>query len=90
MPSPLVSGFWPLHSGANGSRGWWEGPASCTGGPTAGISTDDLMNQIMSAPLIRCDEIPWQMLGLTMANLNAIFSLILVVIWVMAARRTAA
>lgn len=87
LAAAVTSGIGMFHSGVE--RGWWEGPASCTGGPTAGISTDDLMNQIMSAPLIRCDEIPWQMLGLTMANLNAIFSLILVVIWVMAARRAA-
>ncbi|MEC7765233.1 MAG: disulfide bond formation protein B [Pseudomonadota bacterium] len=88
LAAAVTSGIGMFHSGVE--RGWWEGPASCTGGSTAGMSADDLMNQIMSAPLVRCDEIPWQMLGLTMANLNAIFSLVLVVIWVMAARRLAA
>ena len=51
------------------------------------MSTTDLMDQIMNAPLIRCDEIAWQMAGLTMPNLNAIFSIGLAVIWVIAARR---
>ncbi len=44
----------------------------------------------MSAPLVRCDEIPWEMFGVTMANLNALISLALAVIWVIAARRAAA
>ncbi|WP_298494451.1 disulfide bond formation protein B [uncultured Maritimibacter sp.] len=74
-----------FHSGVE--RGLWEGPSSCTGTAGAGMSTTDLMDQIMNAPLIRCDEIAWQMAGLTMPNLNAIFSIGLAVIWVIAARR---
>ncbi|MZR13104.1 disulfide bond formation protein B [Maritimibacter sp. DP07] len=75
------------HSGVE--RMLWEGPSSCTGGSTSGLSTDQLLDQIMTAPLIRCDEIPWEMFGVTMANLNAVFSLGLAVIWVLAARRLA-
>lgn len=67
---------------------WWQGPTSCSGGGDVGaLSTEDLLNQIMSAPLVRCDEIPWQMLGLSMAGWNMVLSLGLAVIWVMAARR---
>ena len=44
------------------------------------------MNQIMSAPLVRCDEIPWQMLGLSMAGWNAVLSLCLCGLWIAAAR----
>ncbi|EAQ11257.1 MULTISPECIES: disulfide bond formation protein B [Maritimibacter] len=83
-----TSGIGVFHSGVE--RDLWEGPSSCTGGSTAGLSTDDLMDQIMSAPLVRCDEIPWEMFGVTMANLNALISLALAVIWVIAARRAAA
>jgi disulfide bond formation protein DsbB len=36
---------------------------------------------------VRCDEIPWQMLGISMAGWNAIISLGLAAVWVMAARR---
>ncbi|WP_288926915.1 disulfide bond formation protein B [uncultured Maritimibacter sp.] len=82
-----TSGIGVFHSGVE--RDLWEGPSSCTGGSTAGLSTDDLMDQIMSAPLVRCDEIPWEMFGVTMANLNALISLALAVIWVIAARRAA-
>ncbi|MDC0737040.1 disulfide bond formation protein B [Cognatishimia sp. SS12] len=75
------------HSGVE--RKLWEGPNSCTSTDIGGLNSDELFEQIMTAPLIRCDEIPWQMAGLTMANLNAVFSLVLAVLWVIAARKTA-
>lgn len=71
------------HSGVE--RKLWDGPASCTGAGVGNLSVEDLMAQITAAPLIRCDEIPWQFMGITMANLNALGSLALVLVWVMAA-----
>ncbi|MBO9395974.1 disulfide bond formation protein B [Shimia sp. R9_2] len=76
-----------FHSGVE--RGWWEGPSTCTSGDITGMSADDLFNQIMSAPLVRCDEIPWQMFGLSMANYNALLSLGAALIWLWAIKRTA-
>jgi disulfide bond formation protein DsbB len=40
----------------------------------------------VAAP-VRCDEIPWQMLGISMAGWNVLVSLGLALIWVLAARR---
>jgi disulfide bond formation protein DsbB len=67
---------------------WWEGLASCTAGSIKGISTADLLNPdvVVAAP-VRCDAIAWQMLGVSMAGWNVILSLVLVVVWIMAARR---
>ena len=69
---------------------WWEGLATCTAGSIAGISTADLLNPAadVAAP-VRCDEIAWSMLGISMAGWNAIASLGLAAIWVAAARRRA-
>nr|WP_272490749.1 disulfide bond formation protein B [Mesobacterium pallidum] len=80
-----TAGIGIYHSGVE--QGWWEGPTTCTSGPIGGLSTDDLLNQIMAAPLVRCDEIPWEMFGLSMAGWNALISLGLTAIWIMAARR---
>ncbi|MRU14013.1 disulfide bond formation protein B [Roseovarius sp. A21] len=80
-----TAGIAAYHTGVE--RGWWEGPSSCTSSGTSGLSTDDLFDQIMAAPLIRCDEVPWEMFGLSMASWNMLASLALVVIWIMAARR---
>lgn len=82
-----TAGIGGYHTGVE--RGWWEGPSSCTAGSTSGMSTDELMDQIMSAPLVRCDEVPWEMLGLSMASWNMLASLLFAVFWTMALRRTA-
>lgn len=68
-------------------QGWWEGPTICTSGPVGGLSADALLDQIMTAPLVRCDDIAWEMLGISMAGWNAILSLGLVVLWLTALRR---
>lgn len=78
------AGIAAYHSGVE--RHWWPGPTSCTGGDVGALNPDQLFDQIMNAPLIRCDEIAWQMFGVTIPNLNLAFSLVLTVLWVMAAR----
>lgn len=75
------------HTGVE--RAWWDGPATCSSSGVAGQSAQDLFAQIMAAPLVRCDEVPWEMLGLSMASWNAVASLGLVAMWLMALRRTA-
>ena len=68
-----------FHAGVE--QGWWDGPSTCVAGDPAGLSSEDLMAQIMSAPLVRCDEIVWTFLGLSMAAWNAVLSLGLAVLW---------
>ncbi|MGJ8545307.1 MAG: disulfide bond formation protein B [Sulfitobacter sp.] len=68
-------------------QGWWEGPTSCTSGPIGGMSADELMTQILNAPMVRCDDIAWSLMGLSMAGWNMVLSLVLAGIWVQAARR---
>lgn len=69
-------------------QGWWQGPTSCSAGPVGGISADELLDQILSAPLVRCDEIAWQFAGISMAGWNALISFSLVAFWLMAFKRT--
>ncbi len=66
-------------------RGWWEGPDTCTSGDISGLSADALLNQIMEAPLVRCDEVAWEFLGLSMASWNGIVSLGLAGMWLASA-----
>lgn len=75
------------HTGVE--RGFLEGPTTCTSGPITGISAEDLLNQIMAAPLVRCDEVAWSFLSLSMASWNALLSLALAGVWIAAARRSA-
>jgi disulfide bond formation protein DsbB len=80
------AGLGLYHTGIE--RNWWEGPATCAAANDIGsMSADQLMAQIMSAPLVRCDEVAWEMMGLSMASWNALASLALAALWLMAARR---
>ena len=56
-----------FHAGVE--LGWWEGLTRCTAG--GALSLDELM----SVPLIRCDQVQWSLLGISMAGWNAILSL---------------
>jgi disulfide bond formation protein DsbB len=56
-----------FHAGVE--YGWWQGLTTCTA-PVA-TSMEDLLN----APLIRCDVAPWTLAGVSLAGFNAIFSL---------------
>lgn len=81
-----TAGIGIYHSGVE--RAYWEGPASCTGaGPgLGGLTGADLLS--LDAPaLVLCDQVSWEFLTLSMASWNALFSLVLVALWVMAARR---
>ena len=60
---------------------WWHGPASCAAGDITGLSADQLLAQIMDAPVVRCDEIGWDFLWLTLAGWNAVISLGLAALW---------
>ena len=52
----------------------FQGFTTCTALPKA-ASTAELLKQIPQAPLVRCDEVQWSFLGISMAGWNAILSL---------------
>jgi disulfide bond formation protein DsbB len=84
----LVSvGLGIYHSGVE--QKYWEGPTTCTSGNISGINADDLLTQIMNAPVAQCDQIAWSLLGLSMASWNAVISALLVALWLWAAARKA-
>lgn len=68
----IGAGLGAFHAGVE--LGFWEGPSSCTGGGVAGLTPAQLIERIMSAPLVRCDEIAWSFLGVSMAGWNAFLS----------------
>jgi disulfide bond formation protein DsbB len=62
---------------------YFTGFTQCTSTVAGGGSTDDFLKAIMNAPMVRCDEIQWSFLGISMAGWNAILSLgsALVILW---------
>ena len=61
---------------------FWPGPNTCSSGIINNISTDALIEQIMSAPLTKCDEVLWSFLNISMAGWNTIFSAFLGLLWI--------
>ena len=52
----------------------FEGFTTCTS-TAHGATTEDLLKQIVAAPMVRCDQVQWSWLGISLAGWNAIFSL---------------
>lgn len=77
-------GIGAYHTGVE--RGWWEGPGACSAGGVDGLSAQELLDQIMAAPLVRCDEVAWEMFGLSMASWNFLASGAVALIWLLAAQ----
>jgi disulfide bond formation protein DsbB len=69
--------------------GLWPGPSSCSGAGAGlgGLSGADLLSTEGPAALVMCDEVVWQLAGLSMAGWNALLSFGLMGLWILAARR---
>ncbi|HEY0960562.1 MAG TPA: disulfide bond formation protein B [Novosphingobium sp.] len=65
--SGLIGGF---HAGVE--YGWWQGLTACSTALPAG---GDPLEAIMNAPLVRCDVVPWSLLGISLAGWNFLFSM---------------
>jgi disulfide bond formation protein DsbB len=87
LAAAITSGMGAYHAGVEYK--WWEGPTSCTGGSNelSGLIGSDLLPGSATKAIIMCDEVSWQLFGLSMASYNFIFSALLVIIWIMAARK---
>jgi disulfide bond formation protein DsbB len=76
----VSGGIGAYHAGveAHVFKGFTQCTAQISGG-----SSEDLLARIMAAPVVRCDEIQWQWLGISMAGWNAILSIAaaLVILW---------
>ncbi len=84
LAAGLATGFALYHTGVE--QKWWQGPTTCTSATNIqSMSTTDLLAQIQAAPLVRCDEISWHFMGMSMAAWNAVCSAILLAIWLIAA-----
>lgn len=82
VAAAVTSGIGVWHTGVE--REWWDGPASCTGGGIGDLSGSDLLS-LEGDHLVMCDQVSWAFLGLSMPSWNALFSALLVLIWITAA-----
>lgn len=59
---------------------WWQGPTDCTGPIVDFSKAGGLLDNLDSVKVIRCDEVQWRLLGLSLAGYNAIISLLMAAI----------
>ena len=57
-------------------QGWWPGSAACVGAAGTPDSVDQLRQQLMAAPVVRCDEVAWALFGVSMAGWNFLASVV--------------
>lgn len=58
-------------------QGVFEGPNSCTSNLGAATTLDELRERLLAAPMVRCDEVAWSVLGVSMAGWNAALAFVL-------------
>ena len=80
-----IAGF---HVGVE--EGWWEFASTCTSGSSEGLTPEELRKQLLSTPIVRCDEVQWSMFGISMAGYNFFISTALALITYMLARMVGA
>ncbi len=72
------AGLGAYHAGVE--WGFWKGPTECTG-PVGNLgSAGSLLARLDTVKVIRCDEVQWRFLGLSLAGYNVLISLLMAAI----------
>jgi disulfide bond formation protein DsbB len=76
--------FGAYHAGVE--WGFWKGPTDCTGTGFNAGSAGSLLENLDKVKVIRCDEVQFRFLGISLAGYNALISLLMAAVaaWGMA------
>ena len=66
------AGLGAYHAGVE--WGFWQGPTDCSG-PITDLGGGSLLDGLNKVKVIRCDEVQWRFLGLSLAGYNVLISL---------------
>jgi disulfide bond formation protein DsbB len=70
--------FGVYHSGVEWK--FWQGPTDCTGPLVDFGKAGNLLDQLDKVKVVRCDEVQWRFLGLSLAGYNALISALMAAI----------
>ncbi|UGV25159.1 disulfide bond formation protein B [Rhodopseudomonas boonkerdii] len=68
---------------------FWQGPTDCSGPVVDLGNAGSLFERLDTVKVIRCDEVQWRFLGLSLAGYNVLISLLMAAIAAWGAGRTA-
>lgn len=57
-------------------QGWWEGTAECGTPFGDAMTTEERLKLLLGQPVVRCDQVAWSMLGISMAGWNGLIALV--------------
>ncbi|MDE2473127.1 MAG: disulfide bond formation protein B [Bradyrhizobium sp.] len=83
------AGLGAYHAGVEWK--FWPGPTECTG-PVGNLgSAGNLLERLDTVKVIRCDEVQWTFLGLSLAGYNVLISLLMaaIALWGLVSARRA-
>ncbi|MBN8985094.1 MAG: disulfide bond formation protein B [Rhizobiales bacterium] len=82
LANALLGGY---HAGVEWR--WWPGPTDCSG-PVGNLgSAGDLLSRLDTVKVVRCDEVQWRFLGLSMAGYNVLISLLMAALALLGIKR---
>lgn len=67
LGSGLIGAY---HAGVE--YGWWEGFTECTANAVA--AGGNPLDAILNAPIVRCDQVQWELFGISLAGYNFLVS----------------
>lgn len=72
------AGLGAYHAGVE--WGFWQGPTDCTGPMVDFGKAGSLLDQLDKVKVVRCDEVQWRFLGVSLAGYNVLISLLMAAI----------
>ena len=54
---------------------WWQGSEACVGAAGTPPTVEALRQQLMAAPVVRCDQVAWALFGVSIAGWNLLASI---------------
>ena len=79
------SGIALFHVGVE--QQWWAGLNACSGTDLGNMTGRQLLDMTVTDNIVRCDEVAWSLLGLSMAAWNGLISLLLCGLWAFSVTR---
>lgn len=80
----VTAGIGAFHVGVE--QDWWEGMTGCVADTSQSLNITELKAQILSSPIVKCDEIAWELFGISMAGYNVLLASSLAVFMILAMR----
>lgn len=81
------AGLGAYHSGVEWA--FWQGPTDCSGSGGDLGSAGSLLQRLDTVKVVRCDEVQWRFLGLSLAGYNVLISLLMAMLAGWAIAKTA-